>query len=401
MRRLGRIIGWGLAAVIILGVASYAWRTVSASAPLIKPSKTALIESPGRAINLPWPTYGQAAIGGVGYGVLASHLSSKPLPTASTAKIMTALCVLSKHPLEPGQTGPTITLTQKDVDLFNDYYAKNGSLVKVAAGEKINEYQALEAMLLPSANNMADTLAIWAFGSLAAYDNYANQYAKQLEMNHSHFAVDASGFDPLTVSTAADLVLLGQAAMESPVLAQIVAEKTANVPVAGRIENYNHLLGQKGIIGIKTGDNDQDKGAYMFAARHQVSPTESVIILGAVMSAPSVVRAEQDSLKLLATASHGFEQRQLVRAGDVVGSYPVPWRGNVDAIAQQNLSVLTWAAGSTKASAQLSDITPPTSANQVVGTISVQSTDRTITNDPVILEQAIPVPHLKWRLLHP
>jgi D-alanyl-D-alanine carboxypeptidase (penicillin-binding protein 5/6) len=401
MKRFLRSMSLVIVIALIIVAGGYTWHKTSAVAPSIKPVRTTKISYPGSLVKLPWPSYGQAAIGAEGYGVLETHNTTKSLPTASTAKVMTALCVLAKHPLELGQSGPTLTLTQNDVNLFNEYYAKDGSLVKVAVGEKITEYQALEAMLLPSANNMADTLAIWAFGSLSAYTSYANNYARQLGLKNTHFAVDASGFDPHTVSTASDLVLLGQAAMENPVVAQIVGKKTAKVPVAGKIANVNHMLGRDGIIGIKTGDNDQDMGVYMFAAKHEVSSTQSVVIIGAIMGGPSVVRAELDSLKLLVASQHGFEERQLIAAGETIGRYSVPWGNNVAAVAQQNLSVLAWKGTPITADVQLNDITPPVKANQVVGTISVKTSERTITNDPVIINHAIATPRLKWRLLHP
>jgi len=125
-------------------------------------------------VKLEWPNQGSAAIGAQGFGLLSSHGSQQPKPTASIAKLITVLSVLDKKPLHKGEQGPTITLTGKDVELFNHYFAIGGSYVKVEAGEKISQYQALEAVLLPSANNMADTLAVWAFGSMDTYHAYAN-----------------------------------------------------------------------------------------------------------------------------------------------------------------------------------------------------------------------------------
>jgi D-alanyl-D-alanine carboxypeptidase len=110
---------------------------------------------------LPWPPYGQSAIGAEGFGVLASSGEQKPAPIASVAKVMTAYSVLKQKPLKPGQQGPIISISDQDVLTYNDYYSKGGSVAKVVPGEKISEYQALQALMLPSANNFADTLAIW------------------------------------------------------------------------------------------------------------------------------------------------------------------------------------------------------------------------------------------------
>src|SRR5207244_12485342 len=76
--------------------------------------------------------------------------------------------------------------------------------------------------------------------------------ARRLGMADTSYT-DPSGLDPSTVSTAADQVLLGMAAMRVPALAVIAATSTAVVPVAGVVRNYNTLLGQDGIVGLKTG----------------------------------------------------------------------------------------------------------------------------------------------------
>ena len=120
-----------------------------------------------RAARLPWPAYGQGAYGVAGGPVLATHGVQKPVPTASVAKLITVLCVLKKLPLTPTTDGPTITLRKSDVAIYDKYVAEDGSVVPVRAGQRISERTALEAILLPSANNIADSLAIYAFGSLA------------------------------------------------------------------------------------------------------------------------------------------------------------------------------------------------------------------------------------------
>ena len=56
---------------------------------------------------------------------------------------------------------------------------------------------------------------------------------------------------PSTVSTAADQVVLARAALEDEVFADIIAEPTATIPVAGKIKNYNDMLGKDGVFGIR------------------------------------------------------------------------------------------------------------------------------------------------------
>src|SRR4029450_2256055 len=82
----------------------------------------------------------------------------------SVAKVMTAYLVLRDHPLGLGQDGPTITLTDADVADTHRRRRQRESVVSIAAGEELTELQALQALLLPSANNIGAVLARWDAG---------------------------------------------------------------------------------------------------------------------------------------------------------------------------------------------------------------------------------------------
>lgn len=249
---------------------------------------------------LDWPSFGQAAVGIADSATLETHGKQTSVPTASTAKLITALLVLDKKPLMLGQGGPTITMTRDDIALLNKYAALNGSEVgKVLVGEKLTEYQMLEAMMLPSANNMADSLAIWAYGSLPEYRAAANKFLANQGLSGTHVGTDASGLDPSTVSTAEDMVRIGKLVMEQPVLAQIVAkESSSDFPLIGTIRNTNTLLGQNGIVGIKTGNSDEQGGAFVGAARIVVNGQPATVVI-AVLGAPSLSAALSSSLSLI------------------------------------------------------------------------------------------------------
>src|SRR6266567_6278617 len=118
-----------------------------AAAPVVLKSNT---NSPDFANH--WPLTGEGAVGAIGYGVLAASNNQTPQPTASVAKVMNALLILKQHPLQVGEQGPELTMTSNDLDLYNSYVAKDGSVARVTPGEKITEYQLLQAMLLPSAD---------------------------------------------------------------------------------------------------------------------------------------------------------------------------------------------------------------------------------------------------------
>ena len=137
--------------------------------PVGKPSIKLAInanQTSNGSLNIMWPPNTQYAIAVQNEGLIEKSPNQNPFPTASVAKIMTAYIILKDHPLKFDENGPTLTITNNDVQ---EYLAdkKNGqSVVKVKAGEKLNERQMLEALLLPSANNIATILARWDLGSV-------------------------------------------------------------------------------------------------------------------------------------------------------------------------------------------------------------------------------------------
>src|SRR5438270_1027511 len=88
-------------------------------------------------------------------------------PIARVARVMTAYLVLRDHPLGVGEDGSTITLTDADVADTDRRSRQRESVVPIVAGEQLTERQALQALLLPSANNIAVVLARWDSGSAA------------------------------------------------------------------------------------------------------------------------------------------------------------------------------------------------------------------------------------------
>ncbi|HKB32611.1 MAG TPA: D-alanyl-D-alanine carboxypeptidase, partial [Candidatus Dormibacteraeota bacterium] len=201
---------------------------------------------------MPWPARGSAAVGVQSLGFIASSGNEQAIPAASVAKVMTALVILKDKALAKGDPGPTITITDTDVQSYNADVADKESVVRVQAGEEISELQLLQGMLIPSANNFSETLARWDAGSVDAFVAKMNDRAANLHLTHTKF-VDTSGANPGTVSTPSDLMTLGMSAMKQVVFAQVVGMASAELPVAGTVYNVDGVLGQSGIIGIKTG----------------------------------------------------------------------------------------------------------------------------------------------------
>lgn len=263
---------------------------------------------------------------------------SKVRPTASTAKMILGLAVMQEKPFSKGESGETITITPEYYNRFLWYLVNNGSNTKVAIGEEISEYDALVSIFLASSNNMADTLAMWAFGSLDNYREYANKMLNEWGLDDTTVGVDASGFDASTTSTAADLAQIGKKVLDSPVLAEIVGAKSYEVPVAGLLDNTNKLLGTSGIIGVKTGYIGDESG-YCLVAGYR---TGEHVITTALLDAPSREISFSDSLGLVNKAQELLKEQTVVKAGDEVGYYDSWWTGRVSIKSNQELKVIGW-----------------------------------------------------------
>jgi D-alanyl-D-alanine carboxypeptidase (penicillin-binding protein 5/6) len=258
-------------------------------------------------VQLAWPAVGQAAIGTVDGGLLArSSDNEKVRPTASIAKVITALAIMEKHPFKPGQEGSTYSITKSDIAGLNAYISEGGSVLPMLIGMKLSQYQALQRMLIASDNNMADILVERVFGSEKAYISYAGNMLKRMGLSRTYVA-DASGFSSATVSTPSELVVIGIVALKNPVIARIVSQKQVQLPAVGTIKNTNQLLDTEGVIGIKTGTTDKAGSCLLFAARYTAKDGQKKTIVGVIMGDKNHSNLYRDSRDLLASAKQGLD----------------------------------------------------------------------------------------------
>ncbi|HEY3714044.1 MAG TPA: serine hydrolase [Jatrophihabitantaceae bacterium] len=219
---------------------------------------------------------GQTSYQLAGHGVVSSA-GQTPVPIASLAKVMTAYLVLRDHPLGDGDGDLDVPVTDADVADTARRAGQDESVVEVAAGETLTERQALAALLLPSANNVAAMLARRLDGSEAAFVARMNDMAHSLGLRHTTYT-DPSGFDEGTRSTAADQLILANRAMQLSEFAELVALRSVELPVAGTVHNTDKLLGRDGFVGIKTGSDDAAGGCFMFRAHRSGGDLTGVVL---------------------------------------------------------------------------------------------------------------------------
>jgi len=227
------------------------------------------------------PASGQAAYAVDGITGIRAGVDQPAVPIASLAKVMTAYLVLRHHPLEADQQGPAVRINAAAVADTLTRRVRDESVVAVEDGERLTERQALTALLLPSANNIAVVLAQQDAGSQSSFVAQMNATAHELGMNDTSYT-DPSGFDSGTVSTAADQVLMMTAAMRVPAFLDIISLESADLPVAGTVHNTNYLLGRDAILG-KTGSHDAAGGCFAFRAVRPGPDGEDLVITGVVL----------------------------------------------------------------------------------------------------------------------
>jgi D-alanyl-D-alanine carboxypeptidase (penicillin-binding protein 5/6) len=343
LQPIGRrwVLYTGLAALVVIAGAVALRLALPEPAPKVTQTVPAAYVVPGTPPAVPWPGTGQATVEVEGLGGLGSSGESRPVPIASVAKMMTAYLVLHEHPMGTDQNGPTLTITPDEAAAYPAQLASGQSLVKVEAGEVLTERQALQALLLPSANNIAYILGRWIAGGQDTFVARMNQTAAELGMAQTHYT-DPSGLDEKTVSTALDQVKLARKAMAVPALAQIVALKEATIPVAGLVRNVNKLLGADGIVGIKTGSTDQAGGCLVFAASVDVAG-HPLTVLGAVLGAAGGMSdAFTASQRLVQTARDAVHPYRVVQAGQQVASVVGAMGRTTTLVAAGDVEVLGW-----------------------------------------------------------
>ncbi|WP_375389460.1 D-alanyl-D-alanine carboxypeptidase family protein [uncultured Amnibacterium sp.] len=343
------------------------------------------------------PEFGSSAVGAVGMeGVLAASGPQTPRQLASITKIVTALVVLDAKPLAAGEDGPTIVLGQRDVDILASVIAANGSWEPVQVGWKTSERAAIETMLIPSANNYAESLAIWAYGSVPKYLAAAKAYLAAKGLT-GITVVDTNGLSAADRGTPADLVELGRLALASPVIATAVGKRTATEPNVGELDNTNLLLGRFGIDGLKTGTYDTGANL-LFSAEVEVGERR-VHLVGVILGAKDHPTLDARVIPLLKSVQRGLHDLPLATAGQSFGTYRTRWGGIGRAVAATDVSRLVWGRATLTREARIESITGGRKGERV-GTVQYVVNGSPVSV-PLVLDRDVLAAPIWWRLTHP
>ncbi|WP_163013270.1 D-alanyl-D-alanine carboxypeptidase [Streptomyces fungicidicus] len=344
--------------------------------------------------EIPWPAKGQAALDVDGIGTFGSSGEQKPVPIASVAKVMTAYLILRDHPLKSGADGPMI-----DVDQTAEKQSSAGdeSTVQVTAGDKISQREALEAILIASANNVARLVARWDAGSEKAFVEKMNEAAKDLGMTNTTYT-DPSGLNNTTVSTAVDQVKLAKAAMEQPAFREVAAMMEYIDYKGVKHGNWNRLVGHNNVVGIKTGTTTSALGNLSFAAKKDVDG-ETRRIIGAVVRQPEggadntiLAGALSAGDQLIRAAQGALESATILKKGTVVGYADDGLGGRTPVAVTEDVKAVGWAGLSVKLTFAGDELPHTAKAGTKVGTLTVGDGSNGAVKVPVALQEDLVEP---------
>ncbi|MFD8082269.1 hypothetical protein ACFV4F_11300 [Kitasatospora sp. NPDC059722] len=342
-RALKRITIWTVFLAVVLGAAVVAQLLRPLPDAKVRMSAAGSYSFPGDPLDLAWPAKGQSAAEVVGVGSLGSSGPETPASIASVTKVMNAYLILQKFPLKKGESGPKIVVDKQAAQESGNV---DESKVTLTENQVLTEYQALELLMLPSANNVARLLARFHSGSEVEFVKLMNETAAKFGMANTTYA-DPAGYNADTKSTAKDQLKLAEQVMQDEIFRQIVStpDTTFNNQ---KIPNTNNLINPKtGVIGVKTGSSTPAGGCLMWAAYKEVGGVKRLILgvtLGQQATSPNpgdgiLPTVLKVSGKQIQAAQNGVTGQTVVKKGDVVGYVDNGLGGKVAVVATKDLVV--------------------------------------------------------------
>jgi serine-type D-Ala-D-Ala carboxypeptidase (penicillin-binding protein 5/6) len=245
--------------------------------------------------------------------VLFSRQARDRRSIASTTKLMTALVALERADLD-------------DVVSAVDYPALAiESQIGLRAGERMSVRDLLRAVLLPSANDAAATLAVATMGSTAAFVREMNRRARALGLRDTRFANPIGLDDDDNYSSARDLATLAIRLRRNDFFRRTVDLPRATLRSGARVRtvlNRNTLVRRVDVVnGVKTGRTL--RAGYVLVGS---ATRRGVTVVSVVLGEPSESARDEDSLRLLRYGLRSYDAVIALPEGRVLGRVALRYR---------------------------------------------------------------------------
>ena len=221
---------------------------------------------------------------------------------ASTTKIMTSIIVIENCDLNS-----TVKISKKSAGI-------GGSRLGLSTNDEITVENLLYGLMLCSGNDCAVALAEYVGGNLENFSAMMNKKAIDLGLTSTNF-VTPHGLDNENHFTSAlDLAILTDYALNNPVFSKIVKTKTYTITINGNpriLSNTNELLGNyEGIYGVKTGFTNGANRCLVTACRRN-----DLDIICIVLGCDTKKYRTKDSVTLL---NYAFNNYSIVNVKDTI-----------------------------------------------------------------------------------
>lgn len=204
--------------------------------------------------------------------ILYSKNPDERLPEASTTKIMTALVVA-----ENADADAVVRVPEQAQGV-------EGSSVYLRAGEHLTVKELLYGLMLQSGNDCAVALALTVGGSIENFAAMMNDKAASLGCGNTNFVNPHGLPDDNHYTSARDLAVISAAAMNNPLVKEIVSTKKINISNEGYgydrvIVNKNKILSSfEGANGVKTGYTKKAGRCFVGAAERNGMQLIAVVL---------------------------------------------------------------------------------------------------------------------------
>lgn len=311
--------------------------------------------------------------------VVYERRADKRRPIASTTKMMTALLASENLALD-------------DVLVAAPYAAQPAeSVLGIRGGQKITVRDALRALLLVSANDVAQTLAVRIAGSTKRFVAMMNERARRLGLRDTHFANPIGLDDPRNYSTASDLAKLALVLRENAFLRRTTDMTAATVRVGGetrRILNRNLLVRNVPFVnGVKTGHTNT--AGYILVGS---GTRAGITVVSVVLGDPSESARDQDTLRLLRYATGRYHIVTALAKGARMATADLRYRDEqVDLVAARTVrrTIRRGERTYTRVIGAPKVVDGPLDQGARVGTIEVRYRGRTVDRVPLVTARAV------------
>ena len=225
------------------------------------------------------------------------------VPNASTTKILTAIIIVENCDMQE-----IVEISQNAINVI-------GSKVKFRKGDKISVNDLLNGMLLCSGNDAAIALAEHTSGTVEKFSTLMNEKAKEIGAMNTNFVTPHGLDEEGHYSTAYDLAVIADYALNIPYLSNIFAKKTETIYINGsprKISTTNEMLYvYDKANGVKTGFTN-DAGRCLVTS---ATNSDGWQLISVVLGCDTKNFRTQDSKKLL---DYGFNNFEIVNIGNVL-----------------------------------------------------------------------------------